>query len=166
MIQMKINKHCNILPVSQCGRSHCISTSSKQITDEANKEQTYSDISYKHFFLLRDLMKFMWSIHFYEIYVWSLIRILDRTRVQMPNNAFQIATTAVFLTAMTLVWFRLILWHMDNYWLFNAKSIFIDINSSISNNSFGHKYTIYFYLTHRSLSDATTLGKYTWWVSK
>ena len=31
-----------------------------------------------------------------------------------------------------LVWFGLVLWHINHCWLFNAKSIFIHINSSIS----------------------------------
>ena len=34
-----------------------------------------------------------------------------------------------------LVWFRFVLWHINHRWLFNAKSIFINIKSSISNNS-------------------------------
>ena len=34
-----------------------------------------------------------------------------------------------------MVWFGWVLWHINNCWLFNAKSIFIHINSSISNNS-------------------------------
>ena len=34
-----------------------------------------------------------------------------------------------------LFWFDLVLWHINHYRLFNAKSIFIHINSSISNNS-------------------------------
>ena len=32
-------------------------------------------------------------------------------------------------------WFGLVLWHIDHYWLFIAKSIFTHINSFISNNS-------------------------------
>ncbi len=34
-----------------------------------------------------------------------------------------------------LIWFSLVLWHFNHCRLFNAKSIFIHINSSISNNS-------------------------------
>ena len=34
-----------------------------------------------------------------------------------------------------LVWFGLVLWHINHCNLFNAKSIFIHITSSISNNS-------------------------------
>ena len=34
-----------------------------------------------------------------------------------------------------VVWFGLVLWHINHWRLFNAKSIFISINSSISNNS-------------------------------
>ena len=34
-----------------------------------------------------------------------------------------------------LVWFDLVLWHMSHSRLFNTKSIFIQINSSISKNS-------------------------------
>ena len=41
-----------------------------------------------------------------------------------------------------LVWFGLVLWHINNCSLFNAKSIFIHINSSISNNSVQHEYTV------------------------
>ena len=37
--------------------------------------------------------------------------------------------------------FVLFLWHINLYRLFNAKSTFIHINSSISNNSVKHKYT-------------------------
>ena len=36
-------------------------------------------------------------------------------------------------------WF---LWHIDLCWLFNAKSIFIQMNSSISNISVQHGYTV------------------------
>ena len=35
-----------------------------------------------------------------------------------------------------------VLWHINLYWLFNAKSIFIQIISSISNNSVYHEYTV------------------------
>ena len=35
----------------------------------------------------------------------------------------------------SLVWFSLVLWHINHCWLFNVKSIFIHKNSSISNNS-------------------------------
>ena len=41
-----------------------------------------------------------------------------------------------FLPAV--VWFGLVLRHTNHCWLFNAKSIFIHINSSISNNSVLH----------------------------
>ena len=34
-----------------------------------------------------------------------------------------------------LVWFGLVLWHNNHWRLFNTESIFIHINSSISNNS-------------------------------
>ena len=41
-----------------------------------------------------------------------------------------------------LLWVRwdigLVLWHINDYRLFNAKSIFIQINYSISNNSVSH----------------------------
>ena len=40
----------------------------------------------------------------------------------------------------SLVWFGLVLWHINHCRLLNAKSIFIHINSSISNNSVPHKY--------------------------
>ena len=38
-----------------------------------------------------------------------------------------------------VVWFGLVLYHTNQCRLFNAKSIFIHINSSISNNSAKHK---------------------------
>ena len=34
-----------------------------------------------------------------------------------------------------MVWFGLDLWHMNDSWLLNAKSIFMYVNSSIPNNS-------------------------------
>ena len=34
-----------------------------------------------------------------------------------------------------VVWFGLVLWHVNHCWLFNAKSIFKHMNSSVSNNS-------------------------------
>ena len=40
-----------------------------------------------------------------------------------------------------LVWFGLVLWHINRCWLFYAKSIFIQINSSISNHSVYHNYS-------------------------
>ena len=45
--------------------------------------------------------------------------------------------------------FGSVLWHINHCRLFHAKSIFIHINSCISDNSVYHKYTVYFYLTHR-----------------
>ena len=40
-----------------------------------------------------------------------------------------------FMLGVSLVWFGLVLWHINPCRLFNAKSIFIQIISSISNNS-------------------------------
>ena len=37
--------------------------------------------------------------------------------------------------SLCLVWFDLVLWHINQFRLFNAESIFIHINNSISNNS-------------------------------
>ena len=39
-------------------------------------------------------------------------------------------------------WFCLVLWYIKHFRLFYSKSIFIQINSSISNNSVKHKYTV------------------------
>ena len=39
-------------------------------------------------------------------------------------------------------WFGLISWHINHCRLFNAKSSFIHIKSSISNNSLQHKYIV------------------------
>ena len=41
-----------------------------------------------------------------------------------------------------LVWFGLVLWHINHCSLFNAKSISIHMNRSISNNSVQHKYSV------------------------
>ena len=52
---------------------------------------------------------------------------------------------AVFFNVLKnsgLNWFGLVLWHINHCRLFNAKSIFIHINSSISKNSVLHKYTV------------------------
>ena len=38
--------------------------------------------------------------------------------------------------APEVVWFGLVLWHINHWRLFNAKSIFIHINSTISNHFF------------------------------
>ena len=47
------------------------------------------------------------------------------------NNSF-------FRNKITNKW----MWHINQYSLINAKSIFIHINSSISNNSVKHKYSL------------------------
>ena len=44
-----------------------------------------------------------------------------------------------------------VLWHINLWRLFNAKSIFMQINSSISNNSVLYKYSFLF--THSSMSE-------------
>ena len=41
-----------------------------------------------------------------------------------------------------VVWFGLVLWHINYCKLFNAKSIYIHINSSILNNSVQQRYTV------------------------
>ena len=45
-------------------------------------------------------------------------------------------------TIIVPIYPTLFLWHINLYWLFNAKSIFIPTNSSILNNSVKHKYTV------------------------
>ena len=40
-------------------------------------------------------------------------------------------------------WFGLVLWHINHCRLFNAKSIFIRINSSISNISVWYQYSLF-----------------------
>ena len=44
-----------------------------------------------------------------------------------------------YLIVRLVVW---VLWHINRCKLFNAKSIFIRIISSISNNSVQHEYTV------------------------
>ena len=51
------------------------------------------------------------------------------------NYSFPIGPCAKSL----FVW---VLWHINICRLFNAKSIFIQVNCSISNNSVFHKYTV------------------------
>ena len=46
------------------------------------------------------------------------------------------------------LWFGLVLWHINLCRLFNAKSIFIHINSYVSNNSVLYKYSFFFIYTH------------------
>ena len=46
------------------------------------------------------------------------------------------------LNIYDLVWFGLVLWHINHCWSFNAKSTFIHKNSSMLNNSFLQKYTV------------------------
>ena len=48
-------------------------------------------------------------------------------RFQLQSDAHDIQ--------ISLVWFLFVLWHINHCKLFNAKSIFIHINCSISNNS-------------------------------
>ena len=55
----------------------------------------------------------------------------------MPNPLY-----VYVLNIYNLVLFCLVLWHINHYRLFNIKSIFMHINSSISNNSVKHKYTV------------------------
>ena len=43
------------------------------------------------------------------------------------------------LVVYVFVW---VLWDINLWWLFNAKTIFIQINSSISNNSVLYKYIV------------------------
>ena len=40
-----------------------------------------------------------------------------------------------YLHFVCLVWFGLVLWHINHYRLFNAKSIFVHINNSFSSNT-------------------------------
>ena len=48
----------------------------------------------------------------------------------------------ILLWLLVSTWFGLVLWHINHCRLFNAKFIFIQINSSISNNSVWHKCTV------------------------
>ena len=60
-----------------------------------------------------------------------------------------------------MIWFGLVLWHINHCKLFNAKSIVIHINSSISNNSVFHTnmQLSSIWTIDRTLSDATTQGQ-------
>ena len=66
-----------------------------------------------------------WDISFHRFCNWT---------VQRPRPLDSLSTSG-------LVW---VLWHINHCRLFNAKSIFIHINSSISNNSVWHKYSFLF----------------------
>ena len=63
-----------------------------------------------------------------------------------------------FLQSINKIWFCLVfLWHINHCRLFNAKPIFIHINSSVSNNSVEHFSSIR--PIDRTLSGATTPGQ-------
>ena len=49
----------------------------------------------------------------------------------------------VICSTFGLVWFSLVLWHINYCKLFNAKTIFLNIKSSISNKSAQCKYTVH-----------------------
>ena len=52
-----------------------------------------------------------------------------------PNNSIvKIVQNTEKSPGILMVWFGLVLWHINHCRLFIAKSIFIHINSSVSNN--------------------------------
>ena len=55
-----------------------------------------------------------------------------------------VIVVVVVVVSLVLVWFGLVLWHINHCRLFDAKSIFIHINSSVSNNSVMYKYIFLF----------------------
>ena len=48
----------------------------------------------------------------------------------------------IYTRGFGLVWFGLVLWHINNCRLFNAKSIFLHMISSSSNNLVQFKYSV------------------------
>ena len=89
----------------------------------------------------------------YVIYFWRRFVVFCKAVVYICGGFFVIFYRSVFFLLFfsfcLVVWiylvsFRLVLWHINNSRLFNAKSIFIHTNSSISNNSVNHKYSILF----------------------
>ena len=70
--------------------------------------------------------------------------VLFSLEIQSPKGHLNIYKTFVLsrsslegeelLEMINLVWFGLILWHINHWRLFNAKSIFIHINNYNSNN--------------------------------
>ena len=47
-----------------------------------------------------------------------------------------------------LIWYGLVLWYINHWWFFNARSIFVHINSSIRRYSVWHKNTVLFNSTY------------------
>ena len=96
-------------------------------------------------------------------------------KVETALRCFRVSRGSIF----RMVWFCLVLWHINHWRLFNAKSISIHINSFISNNSVKDEYTISMskivlfqtiqfsisklfssiWVIHRTLSGATTLSQ-------
>ena len=52
-----------------------------------------------------------------------------------PRDQFININSVLSIFILLLIWSGLVLWHINHCRLFNVKPIFIDINSSISNNS-------------------------------
>ena len=99
----------------------------------------------------RCIHTYIWSIY---TYIWSIPTF--EVSVHMFFFLFLFACS-FFPCLFLLIWFGLVLWHINHWRFFNAKSIFIHINSSISNNS--DKYNTHFssiWPIDRTLSSATT----------
>ena len=81
------------------------------------------------------------SIMFNEIYIYIWFNEYDRARINVKNTLQNVPfhTDKYYKTKKSPEskinnLFRLVWWHINPCKLFNAKSIFIHINSSISNN--------------------------------
>ena len=72
---------------------------------------------------------------------WSDPTYLSNISTHMVVEVYHITLT---ITTTPLVSFSLVLWHIYHCRLFNAKSIFIHVNSSISNKSVKYKYSFLF----------------------
>ena len=85
-----------------------------------------------------------WRFIMAMIQLYNLVSELEQgwrcqTALETPTLVFEFRAFLLLdwfpYDGLSLVWFGLVLWHISYYRLFNAKSIFIHIKSSISNNS-------------------------------
>ena len=100
-----------------------------------------------------DLLNFSWQVKY--CHLWIILKYKKlKQMIELVNECKNTDTKithfeAYFAHKLTLLfvwnsvdWFGLLLWHINYCRLFNAKSIFKSINSSFSNNSVEHKYTV------------------------
>ena len=85
------------------------------------------------------------SLSCYHSCSYSLMRNDNATTISCVYFTFLFIDDFSLYYSLSLneVWFGLVLWHINHCRLLNAKSSFIHINSSISNDSVQHKYIFF-----------------------